>query len=123
MRFWPSFLSHLEAIFVHVDVKFWLPRGFAFDVLLGTLVFFGLPGGGNHGTDFLYCFVAFVFVCQCSSRASRDFSCWDLFNRFAHSAGPGTETQHSELDAASSTQRERPGGVTSARGRDQRQGA
>ena len=47
----------------------------------------------------------------------------DLFDRFAHSAGPGTETQHSELDAASSTQRERPGGVTSARGRDQRQGA
>ena len=28
-----------------------------------------------------------------------------LFNRFAHSARPGTETQHSELDAASSTQR------------------
>ena len=29
----------------------------------------------------------------------------DLFDRFAHSAGPGTETQHSELDAASWTHR------------------
>ena len=53
-----------------------------------------------------------------------------LFNRFAHSAGPGTETLHSELDSASSTQRvgcseslRWMGRVPSGRGRDQRPGA
>ena len=40
-RFLLSFLSNLEAVFVHFDVNFWLRRGFAFDALLGALVFLG----------------------------------------------------------------------------------
>ena len=38
LRFWLSFLSHLEAGCVHVDVTFWLRRGFVFDVLLCVVV-------------------------------------------------------------------------------------
>ena len=46
-----------------------------------------------------------TFFSDCGKQLKNVVECAVLFNRFAHSARPGTETQHSELDATSSTQR------------------
>ena len=127
LRFWLSFLSHLEAVFVHVDVNFWLRRGFAFDALLGALVFL-LGSLVGEKTALISCIVSLRLFSSANALhgvlVTFRGPFWDLFNRFAHSARPGTETQHSELDAASSTQRvgcsEFCVGVTSDRWRDQR---
>ena len=108
LRFWLSFLSHLEAVFVHVDVNFWLRRGFAFDALLGALVFL-LGSLVGEKTALISCIVSLRLFSSANALhgvlVTFRGPFWDLFNRFAHSARPGTETQHSELDAASSTQR------------------
>merc|ERR1712228_443278 len=56
LRFWLSFLSHLEAVFVHNDVNVWLRRGFAFDALLGALIF--LLGSLGEKTALMSCIVS-----------------------------------------------------------------
>ena len=92
MRFWLSCLSHLEAIFVHVGVKFWLRWGFAFDVLLGALaLFFGSLVGETMAL--ISCIVLLRLFSYANALLGllvtfREPLC-DLFDRFAHPPGQG----------------------------------
>ena len=113
IRFWLSFLSHLEAVFVHVDVNFWLRRGFAFDALLGALVFL-LGSLAGEKTALISCIVSLRLFSSANALhgvlVTFRGPFWDLFivSRIPpdqgrkHSTASWTQrARRSELDAAS----------------------